>query len=537
MGRHAAWLLLGLALFSHLPALQGAEFHYDDGHSLVRNPHIRDLANLPRFFLDPSMFSENPSDAMYRPVVLVAHAVSQSLFPDSPAGFLALNLALHALATLLLYHILCCLLAKGRSLFGASLFALHPLQTEVVNYASARSESLAAVGILLVVFAFLRYRDSGSNIWLAALAGGQLFALGAKETGVVAPLLLLLIDRLMPGNRARTTRRAQLISTGLVAVYLLVYASFRTYSTGPGLRSSTAQLATQTKALLHYLRGIAVPVDLSVTPQFTESQSLLDAVVILAGAAIASGVLLLWQNRRRHPQLAVAAGWWLICLLPTLIVPLNVLVNDHRPYLAMGGMAMAAGVIGPRRLPGAGFLSGLVALILISLCWQRAFAWQTEITLWQNAVREGPSVAVAHHNLAFAYHQGGQMSLAQSHYEQAIALKPDYARPLTNLGALYRDAGRLDEAEAVLLRATRSEPGSVETLNNLGLVYAAQGRFDQAVRAYQAALQADAGISEVWYNLGLAQRDAGQTEDARRSLQRALQLDPGIHKRLGPSHR
>ena len=200
MGRHAAWLLLGLALFSHLPALQGAEFHYDDGHSLVRNPHIRDLANLPRFFLDPSMFSENPSDAMYRPVVLVAHAVSQSLFPDSPAGFLALNLALHALATLLLYHILCCLLAKGRSLFGASLFALHPLQTEVVNYASARSESLAAVGILLVVLAFLHYRDSGRSIWLAALAGGQLFALGAKlfdlflNTTLAATLGFLLAD-------------------------------------------------------------------------------------------------------------------------------------------------------------------------------------------------------------------------------------------------------------------------------------------------------------------------------------------------------
>ena len=227
----------------------------------------------------------------------------------------------------------------------------------------------------------------------------------------------------------------------------------------------------------------------------------------------------------------------MICLLPTLIVPLNVLVNDHRPYLALGGMAIAAGVIGPRRLPGAGFLPGLFGLILIALCWQRAFAWQTEVTLWQNAVREGPSVAAAHHNLAFAYHQSGQLPLAQLHYERAIALKPDYARPLTNLGALYRDAGRLDEAEAVLLRATRSEPGSVETLNNLGLVYAAQRRWDQALRAYQAALQADPGVSEVWYNLGLAQRDAGHADDARQSLQRALQLDPGIHKRLGPLHR
>ncbi|MDP7447169.1 MAG: hypothetical protein QF689_01155, partial [Candidatus Latescibacteria bacterium] len=51
-----AWLLFGLALLAHLPALRAVEFHYDDGHSLVRNPHVDDLANLPRFFTDPTLF-------------------------------------------------------------------------------------------------------------------------------------------------------------------------------------------------------------------------------------------------------------------------------------------------------------------------------------------------------------------------------------------------------------------------------------------------------------------------------------------------
>jgi len=38
-----------------LPALRTVDFHYDDGHSRVRNPRLRDLGNLPRFFLDPSL--------------------------------------------------------------------------------------------------------------------------------------------------------------------------------------------------------------------------------------------------------------------------------------------------------------------------------------------------------------------------------------------------------------------------------------------------------------------------------------------------
>ena len=59
----------------HLGSLNNS-FHYDDGHSIQRNPHIRDLANLPRFFFDTSLFSENPEFGMYRPLVLSAHALN-----------------------------------------------------------------------------------------------------------------------------------------------------------------------------------------------------------------------------------------------------------------------------------------------------------------------------------------------------------------------------------------------------------------------------------------------------------------------------
>ena len=274
--------------------------------------------------------------------------------------------------------------------------------------------------------------------------------------------------------------------------------------------------------------------DLSVAPQFSQSDSLLDSTIIVAVAVLASACLLLWKTRHRLPELGLGALWWLICLLPTLVVPLNVLVNDHRPYLAMGGLAIGMGSAARWRFPRwPVHLKGTLAIVLIALCWQRAFDWKTEISLWENAVREGPAVAAAHHNRAFAYHQNGNLKGAQVHYEQAVELQPDYTRPLTNLGALYRDAGRLDQAEVVLLQAMRSDPGAAEPLNNLGLVYAAQGRPEQAIRTSQAALQSDPNIAEIWYNMGLAQRDAGFTEDAVQSLHRALQLDPGIRQRLG----
>ena len=76
-------LVLALVFFAHAPSLNSG-FHYDDQHSLLDNPHIRDLGNLPRFFSDPTTFSVDPDYAMYRPLVLAAHALNYALGGYTP---------------------------------------------------------------------------------------------------------------------------------------------------------------------------------------------------------------------------------------------------------------------------------------------------------------------------------------------------------------------------------------------------------------------------------------------------------------------
>ena len=57
----------------------GNPFHYDDGHSIVENPHIRQLANIPAFFFDATMFSKDPENAMYRPLLLTTYALNHAV--------------------------------------------------------------------------------------------------------------------------------------------------------------------------------------------------------------------------------------------------------------------------------------------------------------------------------------------------------------------------------------------------------------------------------------------------------------------------
>ena len=68
-------LVLALAVvLAYVPAIIGAQFHFDDFHSLRENESVRTLANIPRFFVDPNLWSAEPGNAMYRPTLLTTFA-------------------------------------------------------------------------------------------------------------------------------------------------------------------------------------------------------------------------------------------------------------------------------------------------------------------------------------------------------------------------------------------------------------------------------------------------------------------------------
>ena len=66
-GASRRWLisLLVIAIVATYGNTLSNGFHYDDFHSLVENPNIRDLSNIPAFFIDPGLFSSAPERAMY----------------------------------------------------------------------------------------------------------------------------------------------------------------------------------------------------------------------------------------------------------------------------------------------------------------------------------------------------------------------------------------------------------------------------------------------------------------------------------------
>ena len=531
-------LFLGVLLL-HLPSL-GNGFHYDDGHSLLRNPHIRSLANLPAFFYDTTTFSENPDYAMFRPLVLVAHALNYTWGLYDPSSYHLLNLTIHCLVTLCVYILLKQLhLPAIAALLGAFLFGLHPVQTEPINYISSRSESLAALFYLAAFSIFIRATSQNGFSWLWYPLSLTAFSLGllSKATAITLPLALLLYESLLVKKPETRYSRERILKFHvpfwlLAGLYLIMYRllAAQGLQRAEQVRPLLAQLATQAKALIHYIGLAFMPVDMSVYQQFWVSEVLFTPVPLLALFSIISLLGLSLKRRDSPPLLLFALGWFLILLLPTLVIPLHVLVNDHRLYPALFSFSVVIASLYARCIHCWPFV--LLCLFFAIISFQRDRVWKDELTLWQDAVWQAPLMPEVHYNLGFAHHQSGQLVAARKAYERAVELSPQYARAQVNLGAIYREAGELERAERALTAALESEPHLLEALNNLGLIHWDQGRFEDAQELFHRAIQIAPQLAEAHLNLGLVYRDKGDTQKAFEYLSRAIQLDPTLKNRF-----
>lgn len=138
---------------------------------------------------------------------------------------------------------------------------------------------------------------------------------------------------------------------------------------------------------------------------------------------------------------------------------------------------------------------------------------------------KNPEVA---HLIGVVYYQGGDMSLAAHHFENAIKLAAQYA-PGTYF-AYFGDAlhklGQIESAEAAFRRAIEIQPDLAVAHSNLGAVLMATGREDDAIKSFRAAVDIDPVAVEPHQNLGVAWLKISEFEQAEQSLRQALEIDP-----------
>ena len=436
-----------------------------------------------------------------RPLSLLTFALQYPAWPDNPAAFKAVNLALHCANGILVWLISARLIRllepdPGRRLFvcfTTALWLLHPMQLSTVLYVVQRMTLLSALFTLAGLWTWLRYRDEviqrpGPRAYLKLMAPVALclvLAILAKENGILLLLYIIVIEKTLYAGRGAGLKNGLLLVLALPLFGLLVYLLRDLDGLIAGYHNRPFTLAerllTQPSVLLVYLKNILLPVYGAYGlyhDDFPVSTGLLAPPYTLLSIA---GLLLLFLAglcyRKSAPVFGFAVLWFLAGhALEASFVNLE-LYFEHRNYLPLLGVLFGLNYlllkfIKRRQYRLSAGLAGLVYSALVM------GAFYLEATLWSEPrlqalewVKNHPASERALTSLAYEYADSGQYEQMVEVYTRLEQLKPDHIYPAIVKLWLASCAGRKAAPpgawEALLARAKRATADSLLTMTSL----------------------------------------------------------------------
>ena len=365
----------------------------------------------------------------YRPLMLLSLVFDRMFYPDLRVDGAASWAHFHSLlwhlgAVSALYGLLVRLMSPMAAVLGATLFALHPLNAEVMALVAARNDSMAAFFTLTALLLLLD-RDAGRGLKGAGvLAGsGLLFLCGllSKESAVLGPVMLLALDVArhrspLPGWR----RYVPFVVAGLVYWVLRSNAEVDaglTLSSGWGVlqENGLAVVALYGK-LLVWPWPLTPARHVHYLPPASDNLLGLALFLGLCAAAVARG--------ERRALVITGLVWAVMAFVPSLAATLDKgLLGERYLYFSLAGLgltlAAAVGDKPPRWLIPALAIPGVGVLQL------RLPQWQDSETVWEAAHEVAPSPFTAA-GLAWYYHRDKDYDRALPLLVMALEGDPPY---------------------------------------------------------------------------------------------------------------
>ncbi|MFY3742663.1 tetratricopeptide repeat protein [Anaeromyxobacter sp. Red801] len=577
-GRHGPYIaaLLALSALAWANALT-CGFVFDDLPSIVHNPDIRQLGG---YLPGGHGYLGRPN----RWVGYLTFALNYRAGALAPAGYHAVNVAIHLATACLVYGLAVLLLGTPRlagsrvarsprafAFVTAALFACHPLQAQAVTYVVQRLTSLATLFYVgsVVLYLWARLAPPGARgrrvaAYAGAVASAALAA-RTKEIAVTLPAALALLELAFldgrPWRRALaltpfalvalsiplTMIGARTLAGAAVSDVLSAAASATRVQTTLG---RLEYLATETTVVVEYVRLLLLPIGQNVDHVHPIHLSFLDGPVLLSSAGIllaAALALYAVVRRRRDDAMAALAGfgvlWFLLALtVESSVFPIVDVINEHRVYLPSVGFFLAAAVaigwvtawLAPARAGAANVVAGAVlAAVLAAGTHARNRVWESQFTLWADAARKSPRSPRPLNNVGVALEEAGRRDEAEAAFLAAMRIDPGHAESCYNLGRLYLESGgALDDAIALFRRAIALRPDYPEAYANLGAALVRAQRYAEAAQVLGDAGAMLGTSAEAAFNLGVARVMLGDAEGARRQIEALRTASPELALRL-----
>jgi Flp pilus assembly protein TadD len=491
--------------------------------------------------------------AYYSPLHFLSLMIDQTLVVNStqPQAWISklMNVVYHAVNSLLVFLLLIALGAKRKAaLFGALVFAVHPIQVGTVAWIAERKNLLCTLFYLSGLLGFIRFLSTEKNRYLVAVIVCFMAGLLSKPAAVTLPVVMA----------AWMIARDQRLWKGYYLLALLVTCAvgwgiyvISTEVSYPGVVPNLEHRPLLAAASIwFYLAKFFYPVDLvlvyprwSVPDHVIEFSALLVALVLIIGAVV-------YYRRRIESTILFGLFFFFINILPVSgLIGFGHMghsfVADHFMYLPMVGFAIvlsqaAQGLfdrLEDRRWVNEGLTAVLYLLVcvLALLSVNQGLLWRDPAALWEATLKVTKTSAAAYCNYGSELMKRGDHRRALEYFGRAAELAPSLDVAYVNMARSYHALGDRDNARIMFKKTIEVSPKHPGARTMLAAMLREEGRYQEALEFSRESVNAAPEDPVLWNDLGISLFRIGQTEQALAAFNKATELDgffanPYIHR-------
>lgn len=525
------WLIYALSLGNGFVAL-------DDGLLILKNGFVQHMSP---YTIGHIFTSYDPE--LYIPFTLLFYQILYAVAGPSSVVFHTASLLLHSVNTLLVVWVLTQL--SGRrwlGVLGGIFFAVHPIHTEAVAWASATKDLLSAMFCLLSFGFYLQFLQQKRSKYLRYSTLAFACSLFSKVVPILLPFVLLLTDH----AQGRPISRKTIVEKRWFFILSIVFGAVALAgkSGNPQMLHVGEIVLMACKSMIFTLQKLLLPTGLSVIhPQLSAVTLASTEFIVPVAITVAFVCLFLWSYHSAR-NLCMSLGMFLFFLAPNFI---NFSKNgyiffasERYAYLPSIGIFLLGILIVQQLACSARTRKIIVILSVITVLPLAYFAnrqsrtWKNSESMYRNVLALYPHSTMALNNL------GGELMNAQKTEEAYSLLMQSYEKDensiaATNIGLLKLSEGDILDAKkwfsaAIIAIPVHRKPTTYDLVPYylLASVLEQTGESEGALELYQEAATRGSLLAEPHINLGIAYQKRNMRKEAEAEFRKAIEINTDL---------
>jgi protein O-mannosyl-transferase len=436
--------ILSITALVFFQSLKGGYLNWDDNQQITSNPDVLNFSwqSIKNYFSSYYVKS-------YQPIASLSFGVEYYVFGNNPMIPHLTNLMLHILNSILVYLLIDKLFPNRKiiNFFVVAVFAIHPLQGELLGWISTRSTLLFSFFFLLSILSYLKYisdtKKEKKYFWITLLF--FVLSLLSKASAVVFPFVLFSLDYVVRRRFVLNVFLEKIpffigsVAIGIVSLLSRDVASasveFNNYYTW------YEKISISSHAVFLYLKKSFLANDLFFFygyPIKIGTKNFIDFSFLISPLWIVLIVVFCWivyrKLKQENKRLWVFGALFFVINIAIVVSVTSFSATffaERYMYLAVIGLFIALSVLLQELITSTKILKNatyiLLGVFLISIgikSFERSAIWNTDLSLWSNVEKNKGQNSTPYRKLGQIYADKKNHQKAVEIYNNGIKINP-----------------------------------------------------------------------------------------------------------------